>query len=142
MTRRYDEPVEVRRRDEDPAEFLWRGRLYVVRAVLETWVETGAWWRTAVRAAPGDPAGPRAGSLRGGEIPATDGSSALSVAPAVDMALDTAVDVAPNPTAGRGERQVWRVEASAGRARGTGVFDLCFDWDAPDRPWVLLRAMD
>ena len=45
MTRRYDEPVEVRRRDEDPAEFLWHGRFYVVRAVLAHWVETGAWWR-------------------------------------------------------------------------------------------------
>ena len=132
MTRRYDEPVEVRRRDDEPAEFLWRGRLYVVRAVLETWVETGAWWRTAVRATPGAPAGQRAGSLPGGAVTATDGSSALSVAPAVD----------PAPPQTAGERQVWRVEASAGRVRGTGVFDLCFDWDAPDRPWVLLRAMD
>ena len=34
MTRRYDDPVDVRRRDEDPAEFLWRGRHYAVREVL------------------------------------------------------------------------------------------------------------
>jgi hypothetical protein len=45
MTRRYDDPVEVRRRDEDPAEFLWRGRFYAVREVLEHWVETAAWWQ-------------------------------------------------------------------------------------------------
>jgi hypothetical protein len=51
MTRRYDDPVEVRRRDEDPAEFLWRGRFYAVREVLAHWVETGAWWQ----AAPGAP---------------------------------------------------------------------------------------
>ena len=44
MTRRYDDPVDVRRRDEDPAEFLWRGRHYAVREVLAHWVETGAWW--------------------------------------------------------------------------------------------------
>ena len=106
MTRRYDEPVEVRRRDEDPAEFLWRGRLYVVRAVLAHWVETGAWWRAA-----------------------TSGSSAL--------ALD--------PSAQAAEREVWRVEASAGRAQGTGVYDVCFDWAADgarSKPWVLLRTMD
>ena len=41
MTRRYDDTVEVRRRDEDPAEFLWRGRFYAVREVLAHWVETG-----------------------------------------------------------------------------------------------------
>lgn len=48
MTRTYGEPVEVRRDlvdgEEAPAQFLWRGRLYVVRAVLSHWVETGAWW--------------------------------------------------------------------------------------------------
>jgi hypothetical protein len=47
MSRRYDDPVEVRRRDDDPAEFLWRGRFYAVREVLARWVETGAWWQRA-----------------------------------------------------------------------------------------------
>jgi predicted transcriptional regulator len=50
MSRRYDDPVEVRRRDDEPAEFLWRDRLWVVRAVLARWVETGAWWQAAVPA--------------------------------------------------------------------------------------------
>ena len=45
MSRRYDDPVEVRRRDDDPAAFLWRGRFYAVRVVLARWVETGAWWQ-------------------------------------------------------------------------------------------------
>ncbi len=49
MSRRYDDPVEVRRRDDDPAEFLWRGRFYAVREVLARWVETGAWWQAAAR---------------------------------------------------------------------------------------------
>jgi hypothetical protein len=44
--RKYDDPVEVRRGDaEDPAQFLWRGRLWKVRAVLAHWVETGPWWQ-------------------------------------------------------------------------------------------------
>jgi hypothetical protein len=28
-----------------PEQFLWRGRLYVVKGVLSHWVEVGAWWR-------------------------------------------------------------------------------------------------
>ena len=43
--RRYDDPVEVRKgADEDPDQFLWRGRLWQVREVVAHWVETGAWW--------------------------------------------------------------------------------------------------
>ena len=55
---RHGDPVEVHRGELDgglwgsdaPAQFLWRGRLYVVRAVLARWTESGGWWRgTAVR---------------------------------------------------------------------------------------------
>lgn len=52
--RRYDDPVEVRKgADEDPDQFLWRGRLWQVREVVAHWVETGAWWarRTADQSA-------------------------------------------------------------------------------------------
>lgn len=59
MSRRYDDPVEVRRRDDDPAEFLWRGRFYAVREVLARWVETGAWWQ--------HPEAPTHGSTLAGE---------------------------------------------------------------------------
>ena len=44
--RQYDDPVEVRRGDaQDPDQFLWRGRLWKVRAVVAHWVETGPWWQ-------------------------------------------------------------------------------------------------
>jgi hypothetical protein len=51
VVRRYDDPVEVRKgADEDPEQFLWRGRLWQVREVVAHWVETGAWWtRRAVK---------------------------------------------------------------------------------------------
>ena len=39
-----------------------------------------------------------------------------------------------------GEREIWRVEASRGRAAGSGIYDLCFDWTAGG--WTLLRAQD
>ena len=50
--RRYDESIAVEGasqgtsegRTGEPARFLWRGRLYVVRGVLAHWVELGAWW--------------------------------------------------------------------------------------------------
>jgi Family of unknown function (DUF6504) len=91
MVRRYDDPVDVRREDERPGQFLWRGRLYVVRGILAHWVEAGRWWAGAAE-------------------------------------IDD------------GEREVWRVEAAAGRGGGIGVYDLCFDWSAGR--WTLLRALD
>jgi hypothetical protein len=49
MSRRFTESVEVRTRVEAsgpvPDQFLWRGRLYVVREVLARWTESGSWWR-------------------------------------------------------------------------------------------------
>lgn len=42
---RYEEPVEVRRRDDVPEQFLWRGRLWQVRRVLAHRVEAGELWR-------------------------------------------------------------------------------------------------
>ena len=105
MTRRYDDPVDVRRRDDVPAEFLWRGRLYVVREVLIHWVESGAWWRSPV-APQNHPSG----------------------------------EVSPAPAHIDDEFEVWRVEASAGRLSGTGVFDLGFTWSRGS--WTLLQALD
>ncbi|HEY7717278.1 MAG TPA: DUF6504 family protein [Pedococcus sp.] len=67
MVRRYEEAIEVRSAgalgstdrgagaagDADaPAAFLWRGRLYVVREVLEHWQERRPWWRDALDEAP------------------------------------------------------------------------------------------
>lgn len=110
MVRRYCEPVEVKavpsRVPDDladdvgprsgpapgqPEAFLWRGRLYVVRAVLGRWRERRAWWHEALDPPPGQ-----------------EGIAAATR-----------------------ERQVWRVEASPGRAAGSGVFDLVGDEPGP-----------
>lgn len=55
MTRRYEERIEVRRegveamgRATGPEAFVWRGRLYVVREVIDHWQERRAWWREAL----------------------------------------------------------------------------------------------
>ncbi len=123
MSRRYGDPVEVRRRDDVPAEFLWRGRLYVVREVLAHWIETDAWWQS--RAAQ-----------------AVYGEGADAVGAAVDDSGgdDAGSGVDTTAMTGVAEREVWQVEASPGRLRGPGVYDLSFDWSAG--VWSLARAYD
>ena len=121
--RRYDDPVEVRRGlvtgVEGPEQFLWRGRLWKVRAVLAHWVETAPWWQSSgVRAVVGSD------DARG------EGGAA---APAGDLLV---------------ERELWRVEAGRGAgpaagdgiSGGGGVFDLSFDWS--DGRWQLVGCVD
>jgi hypothetical protein len=127
--RRYDDPVEVRKGlcegVEGPEQFLWRGRLWKVRAVLAHWVETGAWWQSA-----------HARAVIGAEDSA-DGPEHESPRPIGDLL---------------NERELWRVEAargamyadsyvdSDGEPDGGGVFDLCFDW--ADGQWQLVGCVD
>ncbi len=145
MTRCHADLVEVLRRDEEPAQFLWRGRLHVVSAVLDHWVERVPWWRGQEATALQSGAPP--GSLSG---PA-DGSGALLTAPLPptpkwgqrawgEPAPDLGCAV---PLGGLGlasDREVWRVEASSGRSAPTGVYDLALLPD--DGRWLLTRVHD
>ncbi len=151
MVRRYAESVEVVRRDDLPAQFRWRGRWYAVGAVQAHWLEAGGWWRSAAAAAVfgAEPTVPAA-TVFGAE-PTT------RPAAADDLVLGP---VPPSPKWGQrawgepapevgtvvgaaavddGERELWRVEAAAGRS-GAGVFDLCFDWSAGG--WTVARVLD
>ncbi len=138
--RRYADPVEVRRGHieaasdhggvEGPQQFLWRGRLWKVRAVLAHWVETSPWWQsTGVRAA----------------IGSEDGAAELDQRAPVPLG-----DLLT-------ERELWRVEAGRGRPRTfdmdpdvapdgepeaaiSGVFELSFDW--ADGRWLLVGCSD
>ena len=111
----YDDPVEVRKGRVDtvegPEQFVWRGRLWQVRAVVGHWVETAPWWEhRAVRGLLGSPEDPADGTDRGGGV-------ATSVAALV------------------AEQEVWRVDATRGRLglvrpddrEVRGVFDLVLD---------------
>jgi hypothetical protein len=54
-SRVYGEPANVQARDDGrPARFVWRGRLYTVRAILEHWVINREWWQDP-GAEPGPP---------------------------------------------------------------------------------------
>ncbi len=116
MSRRYDEPIDVRLADRDPAAFLWRGRLFRVLQVLDQWQERRAWWRD-----PSSADGP-------GDVPGANADA----------------DAGIGSRREERERRVWRVEASAGRTAGVGTFDLGADGAGPDGGprWLLLRAHD
>jgi hypothetical protein len=102
VTRLHADPVEVLRHDTgsgpDPAQFLWRGRLYLVREVLARWTEAGGWWRTPAVLALSTGAGAPTTAVKG-----------------------------PLSGVDDGERSWWRVEAGRGPGVGTGVYDLCLD---------------
>jgi hypothetical protein len=116
MARLVSELIEVRvvgeSNDDAPMSFLWRGRLYVVRAVLGHWRERREWWAVAAaRALHGD---------------------SWTPSPGAGGALDH-------------ECEVWRVEASTGRAYGNGVYDLARESvtvPAPGEAWRLLHVAD
>jgi hypothetical protein len=119
MVRRYDEPIDVQARpgapDEpgEPTAFIWRGRLYVVRGVLAHWYERRAWWR--------DTASLTLLGLR------ADGAGTAGVAGAAAAQGTAAARAATSVLPDAGERQVWRVEAAAGRSSPVGVYELVRD---------------
>lgn len=160
MVRRYEEPIEVRaaRQAESaageggapgaPDAFVWRGRLYVVREVLDHWQERRPWWRDALDG--GEPAGQGMQRRQGGQggqgrpaaqgAPGTPGRS-VGDSGGVPSAMGARGAAAPPAVLGDArERQVWRVEASAGRTAGTGVYDL--GTDPSLQQWRLLRVAD
>ena len=104
--RRYDDPVEVRRgmvpaaggSVEGPEQFLWRGRLWKVCAVVAHWVETGPWWQSR-------------------EIASVLGDDS-------DPGWDSRSDLLGEREVWRVEAARGLAAAGAGR----GVFDLTFDW--------------
>lgn len=124
--RRYDESVAVRTSEgaDAPESFVWRGRLYLVHAVVDHWVQRRPWWRTALEPQH------RGASAAAQESVDGQGGSGSSVATALLADL---------------EEDVWRVEAAAGRIGrvegrpGYGVYDLVRT--GPDQ-WRLLAVMD
>ncbi|MFP5345825.1 MAG: DUF6504 family protein [Actinomycetes bacterium] len=98
-----------------PQAFLWRGRLYVVRDILAHWYERRAWWSEVLALAVHGQSGPHDGLV-------AEESQSEEMPPSAD-------------------REVFRVEASAGRSAGSGVYDLCRCGDTAN-PWCLVRVSD
>jgi len=143
MSRLHTDVVEVARRDDEPAQFLWRGRLYVVREVLARWTESGGWWRSAAVQAvsSGDGVVDPLAPLDTAPIPSSPLATSTAGAQRAwgEPAPDVGAAVA-SASIDDGEQDWFRVEAGAGRAAGTGVYDLCFDWSTGG--WSLARVLD
>ena len=137
MSRLHTDAVEVQRRDDVPEQFLWRGRLYVVREVLDRWTESGGWWRSAAVQSLG--AGDCAAAVAPLETAPLPPSPKWAQRAWGEPAPDVDASVGP---AGidDGEQDWFRVEAGAGRTAGTGVYDLCFSWSTGR--WALARVLD
>jgi hypothetical protein len=129
VTRGYDDTVHVRLGDarpdgrRAPDQFLWRGRLYLVREVLGHWRERQAWWSLdQARAVHGE-----------GRATAT----ATATLPSGSRLAQVGAD-----------REVWRVEAAPGRSSHHGVYQLAGDAPGPvdgagtARTWRLLQVHD
>jgi Family of unknown function (DUF6504) len=103
LARRHADPVEVVRRDSVPAQFLWHGRLYVVREVLDHWLRSGAWWQALALTR------------------LTSGESSTGDEPVMaDLGTGSAGAVGLDD-----EREFWRVEAAPGRSGARAVVELC-----------------
>jgi hypothetical protein len=106
--------------EQVPTAFLWRGRLYVVRAVLGHWSQRRPWWREALD--------PREDTdLPGSRADAAGGQRVVG-------SLRTVAEL---------EQDVWRVEASPGRLHQAGVYDLAREGRGDSScSWRLLRVAD
>jgi Family of unknown function (DUF6504) len=103
----YGEPANVQARDDGrPARFVWRGRLYTVRAILEHWVINREWWQEP-RAQPSQsrPGQPQPGQPQPGQ-PQPGQPQPGPAQPA------------------RPELEFWRVEASPGPGLTAEIYDL------------------
>jgi hypothetical protein len=115
MNRVYGEQVKVQARaDGRPLRFVWRSRLYIVRAILEHWVVNREWWRARDDSGGPAPPGPEPGG------PAPPGPEPGGPAP-------------PGP--GQPELEFWRVEAAPGQGMTPGVYEL--RRDAATGAWTL-----
>lgn len=142
LARRYAARIDVVREDGVPAQFVWRGRLYVVREVQAHWFQTGPWWRSAAVT----------GLTAGDELPAgapgVSDDLVLAPIPASPKWAQRAWgEPAPDLGASVGpaqldddEREYWRVEAAAGRSRAPVVVELCFAWQTG--AWTVSTVFD
>jgi hypothetical protein len=133
MTRRYNDAVEVHRRDDVPAAFLWHGRLYSVRAVLAHWVEAGGWWRFQRSGTSAD--GPAALDDREREIWRVEAGPGRAAGSRTGRAVETSLGIE-----GRAVETSLGIEGRAVETSLGGTYDLCFHWSAGG--WTLTRTHD
>lgn len=118
--RRYDEPIHVKRGQDKaaPEQFVWRGRLWLVRDIITRWLETGAWWDS-----------PLVRSARGDDLVATLSAGTLLAETLPEEETDLLA-----------EHEVWRVLAAVGASGSPGVYEL--DHACGTGGWRLRAVVD
>jgi len=115
MSRAYGEPVNVQARDDGrPVRFVWRGRLYTVRAILEHWIINREWWQDR-------------GPSRPAEAPPPEPRNPEQPHP-------------EQPRQPQPELEFWRVEASPGQGMTARVYEL--RREAATGAWTLRGSLD
>lgn len=113
MSRVYGEPADVQTKEDGrPVRFVWRGRLYTVRVIIEHWVINRDWWH----------------------------EDAPCAEPGTESGMEPAAGPAPeeHPLVRVPEQEHWRVEASPGQGVPSGVYELRQEAGA----WTLRRVID
>jgi Family of unknown function (DUF6504) len=112
-----DNIVNVQARDDGrPVRFVWRGRLYTVRVILEHWIVNREWWQDPDSSGPSGPSGLEpAHSEPGFPDPSGPGPA--------------------QPEPGHPELEFWRVEVSPGQGMAAGIYEL--RRDAATDAWTL-----
>ncbi len=131
---RQVEAIEVLRRDDVPAHFLWHSRLYMVRDVVARWTEFEPWPPAALDRPKVEPraeatSGDEGGASGGGGGGVTARATAPASAPLVRRRTNVDLDAV--------EHQIWRVRASRGRLGPTDEYELRRTW--PGGGWSLVR---
>lgn len=47
MARRVNASIQVTCQGEQPFAFQWKGQLYIISRIIESWRECGEWWEKA-----------------------------------------------------------------------------------------------
>jgi Family of unknown function (DUF6504) len=121
MSRLYGEPVNVQARDDGrPVRFVWRGRLYTVRAILEHWIVNREWWQDPAPPHPTETPGPEPAHLEPAER---------------HLEPESAQPESAQPESAQPELEFWRAEASPGQGITAGVYEL--RRDAATDAWTI-----
>jgi Family of unknown function (DUF6504) len=160
-----DNTVNVQARDDGrPVRFVWRGRLYTVRAILEHWIINREWWQDPDPLGYSGPSGPEPAHLDRAqlrpdhpepelpepelpepelpepELPEPElpePSHPQPELPEPDIS-QPGVPEPVQPQPGLPELEFWRVEASPGQGMAAAVYEL--RRDAAIDAWTLRRT--
>jgi Family of unknown function (DUF6504) len=142
-----DNTVNVQARDDGrPVRFVWRGRLYTVRAILEHWIVNREWWQDPDPLGHSGPSGPEPAQPDPAQLQPDHPELGLPEPGVPEPSHPEPELPEPNipqpgvpepaqPQPGLPGLEFWRVEASPGQGMAARVYEL--RRDAAIDAWTL-----